>query len=43
MQETETQWEKDTGVFEVHQILLLMNGVYILENMNTEDMAKDKA
>src|SRR5215468_2970891 len=29
-------------VFEVHQILLPMNGTYILENMNTADLAKDK-
>jgi kynurenine formamidase len=36
-------FEKDKGVFEVHQILLPMNGVYILENMNTEEMVKDKA
>jgi kynurenine formamidase len=36
-------FEKNQGIFEVHQILLPMNGVYILENMNTEEMAKDKA
>jgi kynurenine formamidase len=36
-------FEKNTGVFEVHQILLPMNGIYILENMNTEEMVKDKA
>jgi kynurenine formamidase len=30
------------NVFEVHQILLPMNGTYILENMNTADLAKDK-
>jgi kynurenine formamidase len=35
--------EKGAGAFEAHQVLLAMNGVYILENMNTEDMAKDKA
>lgn len=34
---------KDAGVFEVHQILLAQNGIYILENMNTEEMVKDKA
>ena len=28
-------FEKGVGVFEVHQILLPRNGVYILENMNT--------
>ncbi|HEY8337286.1 MAG TPA: cyclase family protein [Tardiphaga sp.] len=31
------------NVFEVHQILLAMNGTYILEVMNTADLAKDKA
>jgi kynurenine formamidase len=31
------------NVFEVHQILLPMSGTYILENMNTADLAKDKA
>ncbi len=36
-------FEKDKGVFEVHQILLPLNGIYILENMNTEEMVKDKA
>jgi kynurenine formamidase len=35
--------EKDTGAFPVHQIFLASNGIYILENMNTEDMVKDKA
>jgi kynurenine formamidase len=30
------------NVFEVHQILLAKNGTYILENMNTADLAKDK-
>jgi kynurenine formamidase len=36
-------FEKDSGIFEVHQILLPMNGIYILENMNTEELVKDKA
>jgi kynurenine formamidase len=36
-------FEKDKGVFEVHQVLLPMNGIYILENMNTEAMVKDQA
>jgi kynurenine formamidase len=36
-------FEKDAGIFEVHQILLAMNGIHILENMNTEDMVKDQA
>jgi hypothetical protein len=35
--------EKGAGAFEVHQILLATNGIHILENMNTEDMVKDKA
>ena len=35
--------EKDSGAFQAHQILLATNGVYILENMNTEEMVKDKA
>ena len=29
-------------VFEVHQILLAMNGTYILENLDTAELAKDK-
>jgi kynurenine formamidase len=36
-------FEKDAGIFEVHQILLARNGIHILENMNTEDMVKDQA
>jgi len=35
-------FEKDAGIFEVHQILLTMNGTYILENVNTAELAKDK-
>lgn len=35
--------EPNAGTFEVHQILLPMNGIYILENMNTEEMVKDQA
>jgi kynurenine formamidase len=31
------------NVFEVHQILLPMNGTYILKNMDTAELAKDKA
>lgn len=31
------------NLFEVHQILLPMNGTYILENMDTSQLAKDKA
>ena len=36
-------FEKGVGVFEVHQILLPRNGVYILENMNTAPLVADKA
>jgi kynurenine formamidase len=36
-------FEKDAGVFEVHQILLARNGIHILENINTEEMVKDQA
>ncbi len=36
-------FEKGVGVFEVHQIFLARNGIYILENMNTGPLAKDKA
>lgn len=34
--------EKDQGAFPVHQILLPGNGIFILENMNTEEMVKDR-
>ncbi|MGQ0760710.1 MAG: cyclase family protein [Acidobacteriota bacterium] len=36
-------FEKDAGIYEVHQILLALNGIHILENMNTEEMARDQA
>ncbi|MGI8835707.1 MAG: cyclase family protein [Pyrinomonadaceae bacterium] len=36
-------FEKDAGIFEVHQILLALNGIHILENMNTEEMVRDQA
>ena len=36
-------FEKDAGVFEVHQILIPTHGIYILENITTEEMVKDKA
>jgi kynurenine formamidase len=36
-------FEKDVGVFEVHQILLTQNGIFILENMKTDELVKDKA
>lgn len=36
-------FEKDAGVYEVHQILLAINGIHILENMYLEEMVRDKA
>lgn len=36
-------FEKGVGVFEVHQILLQQNGIYILETMNVEPLVKDGA
>jgi len=36
-------FETGAGVYEVHQILLPLNGIHILENINTEEMAKDQA
>jgi kynurenine formamidase len=36
-------FEKDVGIFEVHQILLPRSGVFILENMNTAPLVADKA
>jgi kynurenine formamidase len=36
-------FEKEAGLYEVHQILLALNGIHILENMNTEELAKDQA
>lgn len=36
-------FEKDAGIYEVHQILLALNGIHILENLNTEEMVKDQA
>lgn len=36
-------FEKDVGVFEIHQILLAKNGIYILENMDTAELVKDEA
>ena len=30
-------------MFPVHQILLAKNGTYILENIDTRELAKDKA
>ena len=39
----EKDGDKDGGIFGVHQILLPMSGTYILENINTAELAKDKA
>jgi len=36
-------FEPGAGIFEVHQILLPMSGTYILENVQTAELAKDKA
>lgn len=36
-------FEKGAGVFEVHQELLAKHGVYILENIKTDQLAADKA
>lgn len=36
-------FEKGVGVFEIHQILLQQNGIYILETMNVEPLVKDGA
>lgn len=35
-------FEMDAGLYEVHQILLAQNGVYILENLKLDEMARDK-
>ena len=31
------------GIFEIHQILIPKNGIYILENIDSAELAKDKA
>lgn len=36
-------FEKGVGVFEIHQILIPKNGIYILENTDTAELVKDKA
>ena len=36
-------FEPGVGVFEVHQILIQQNGIYILETMNVEPLVNDKA
>lgn len=35
-------FEEGTGVFEVHQFLLPKSGIYILENMNTDELVADE-
>lgn len=35
--------EPGAGIFEAHQVLIAMNGVFLLENMSTGEMVKDKA
>lgn len=35
--------EPRAGTFEVHQILLARNGIYVLENIDTDEMVKDEA
>ena len=39
----EKDGDKDGAIFGVHQILLPMSGTYILENLNTAELARDKA
>ena len=36
-------FEPGVGVFEVHQILIPKNGIYILENINTAELVRDRA
>ncbi len=36
-------FEEDAGVFEVHQVLLVKHGVYILENIETRELLADEA
>ena len=36
-------FEKDAGLFEVHQILIALNGIHLLENMHTGELVKDRA
>lgn len=35
-------FENGAGIYEVHQILLPLNGIHILENIFTEELVKDK-
>ena len=36
-------FEPGAGIFEVHQTLIPKNGIYILENLNTAELARDRA
>ena len=36
-------FENEDEKFRVHQILITLNGIYILENMDTRELAKDQA
>lgn len=36
-------FEQGAGMYEVHQILLALNGIHILENLKLDEMARDKA
>ncbi|MBI3994103.1 MAG: cyclase family protein [Candidatus Lambdaproteobacteria bacterium] len=36
-------FEKGVGVFEIHQILIPMNGIFILETLDTGALVRDKA
>ncbi len=36
-------FEEGVGVFEVHQILIPKNGIFILENMDSRELVKDEA
>ena len=36
-------FEKETEVFPVHQVLLAKNGIYILENIRTDELVADEA
>jgi len=36
-------FEQGAGIYEVHQILLALNGIHILENLKLDEMTRDKA
>ena len=35
--------EKEDYAFKVHQVLIVQNGIYLIENLNLEELANDKA